>query len=83
MDKTYVVSISGVSGSGKTTITKQLEAEYDNAIALYFDDYHFANAPTDFASWVKRGANYNEWKLDPFVHDVKRYYETANLTIFF
>ncbi|WP_207667413.1 hypothetical protein [Clostridium sp. 1xD42-85] len=55
-----------------------MEVEYDNAIGLYFGGYHyFSNAPTDFASRIKRGANYNV-ETGSFIHDGKSQYETAN-----
>ncbi|MCU9613223.1 hypothetical protein OEV98_06615 [Caldibacillus lycopersici] len=69
-DKPFVIAISAFSGGGKTTIVKQLQATLPNAAALFFDDYDFENAPEDIIDWVKEGADYNEWNLDPFVNDL-------------
>ncbi|MZQ83054.1 hypothetical protein GQF01_13150 [Paenibacillus sp. 5J-6] len=71
--KPYVISISAVSGGGKTTITNQLHAALNNSEALYFDDYEFTDCPEDICEWVHRGADYNEWHLTPLIEDVKRH----------
>jgi uridine kinase len=69
--KPIVISIAAVSGGGKTTITKQLMSEFPNAKALYFDDYSFNECPDDICTWIKAGANYEEWVLTPFISDVQ------------
>ncbi|UTR12987.1 hypothetical protein MM300_13730 [Evansella sp. LMS18] len=65
-----VIAISGVSGGGKTTITNHLREKLQDSKALSFDDYDF-DGPSDIIDWVDRGANYNEWNLDPLIHDIE------------
>ncbi|MCB2312999.1 hypothetical protein LGL55_17145 [Clostridium tagluense] len=67
--KTLVIAIAAVSGGGKTTITTQLNKKLYNSKALFFDDYEF-DGPDDICDWLKRGADYNEWKLTPLINDL-------------
>lgn len=39
MKKPFVISISGLSGSGKTAVTNVLRARLANAAVISFDDY--------------------------------------------
>lgn len=70
-ENTIVIAISGVSGGGKTTITKELGSSLNNAKVLFFDDYDFDNSPNDICEWVERGANYDEWNLSKLVYDIE------------
>jgi len=65
-----VISISAVSGGGKTTITELLNKTLQRSKALFFDDYNF-DGPTDIVKWINRGANPNEWDLTPFIEDLQ------------
>lgn len=65
-----VISITGVSGGGKTTVAKYLNKKLDNSKILYFDDYDF-DGPDDIIEWVDNGANYDEWTLTPLIRDVE------------
>ncbi|MCM3455806.1 hypothetical protein M3685_17960 [Heyndrickxia oleronia] len=67
----FVIAISGVSGGGKTTITKHLNDRLFNSKTLFFDDYDF-DGPNDIIHWVDNGANYDEWNLDPFIKDINK-----------
>lgn len=71
MSKPIVISISGISGSGKTTITKALEKKLDSCICVYFDDYD-EMLHTDFFDWCNRGADANEYDLTPMIEDIKQ-----------
>ncbi|MFC5464199.1 hypothetical protein [Lederbergia graminis] len=66
----YVISISGVSGGGKTTITKYLNERLKNSKQISFDDYEF-DGPDDIMKWVDQGANYEDWNLAPLVSDIE------------
>ncbi|WP_163529881.1 hypothetical protein [Halobacillus ihumii] len=66
-----VISIAAVSGGGKTTVTKGLEEELHNVVSLFFDEYTFENSPEDLIEWVEKGADYNEWNLEPLILDVQ------------
>jgi uridine kinase len=65
-----VIAISGVSGGGKTTTVKHLNERLHNSKTLFFDDYDF-DGPSDIIDWVDKGANYNEWKLEPLIKDIE------------
>lgn len=66
-----VIAISGVSGAGKTTITKQLHKRLHHSQALFFDEYDF-EGPSDMIDWVDKGANYELWNLTPLIKDIER-----------
>lgn len=67
--KPIIISISGISGSGKTTITKALTSMLKNCITISFDDYD-EMLPTDFFDWSERGADANEYILTPMIDDL-------------
>lgn len=68
----FVISVAGVSGGGKTTITSQLTKLFNNAKALHFDDYTF-EGPEDILKWVDDGADSNEWNLTPLLNDLQNF----------
>jgi uridine kinase len=68
-NKPYIVSITGISGGGKTTVTNRLNELLPLSRAIFFDDYDF-ECPDDICDWVERGADYNEWNLKPLVDDL-------------
>lgn len=56
-----VISISGNSGAGKTTLSRALGTVLQ-ATVVYWDDFDsISKAPEDYVDWYKRGENYNEW----------------------
>ncbi len=65
-----VISIAGVSGGGKTTITKELNERLYHSKTLCFDDYDF-EGPVDIIDWIDNGASYDEWNLTPFIRDIE------------
>lgn len=68
---TKIISIAGVSGSGKTTIVNALMNRLDDAVALYFDDYNF-DEHIEYDSLLKNGADYNDWDLMPLKNDIDK-----------
>lgn len=64
-----VISIASISGGGKTTIVNTLTNRLNNAAALCFDDYNF-DEYMEYDSWLKNGADYNEWDLTPLKNDI-------------
>lgn len=68
--KSKIISISAVSGGGKTTITSYLSQVLDNSKTIYFDDYDL-EGPEDIIDWIKRGADSNEWNLEPLIIDLR------------
>ncbi|TCZ79331.1 hypothetical protein E0485_05580 [Paenibacillus albiflavus] len=73
-----IIAIAAVSGGGKTTITSRLNLELDKSRAIYFDDYDL-EGPEDIIDWVDRGADCNEWNIDPIIIDVKNLIDTNDL----
>ncbi len=69
MKKPIVITIAAVGGGGKTTAIELLNKQLGNTKALFFDDYDF-EGPSDLVDWARRGGDYNEWKLTPFIRDV-------------
>ncbi|MEH6944245.1 uridine kinase [Bacillus sp. JJ722] len=68
--KPIIISISAVSGGGKTTVTKALANKLNTAKTLHFDDYDL-EGPSDVCKWVEKGANYDEWNVNPIINDIK------------
>lgn len=64
-----IIAIAAVSGGGKTTVTSRLKQELNHSRAIYFDDYDL-KGPEDVIGWVERGANCNEWNLEPIINDI-------------
>ena len=71
-----VISIVSVSGGGKTTIINELSKQLDNSAALYFDDYSF-DEYIEYGSWLKNGANYDEWDLMRLKNDIDKPLDAA------
>ncbi|WP_165996146.1 hypothetical protein [Bacillus sp. Cs-700] len=70
MAKTKVITISSVSGGGKTVVTNELRQRLSTSETLYFDDYDFEGAPDDIIKWVENGPDYNQWILEPLIADL-------------
>lgn len=56
---------------GKDYIYTLLKSKLSEAEALFFDEYHFINAPKDLIGWVKEGADDDEWGLEPLISDTQ------------
>ena len=67
-----VVAIAAVTAGGKTTAVRALQKLLPRAKALCFDGYTFAGEVADFAQWVRDGADYHVWSLDPLERDILR-----------
>jgi len=63
MKTPFVISISGISGSGKTTIAKALKNRLTSAEIVHFDDIAGDWLGRDYCEWSEAGANCNEAKL--------------------
>ncbi|MGF2616183.1 AAA family ATPase [Rossellomorea vietnamensis] len=73
-----IIAISGVSGSGKTTVTKSLGERLTNSTLLFFDEYSWENSPEDLVKWVNDGADYDLWDLEPLINDVINFLESED-----
>lgn len=69
--KPFVLAVSAVSGGGKTTLVKQLNATLVKSKALYFDEYDFDDSPKDICEWVENGADHSQWNLTPLINDLR------------
>ncbi|GAF11127.1 uridine kinase [Bacillus sp. JCM 19046] len=65
----FVVAVSGVSGGGKTAVSKRLNQRYRSSHILHFDSYTLSG-PDDFFTWIDSGGDPNEWDLAPYVNDL-------------
>lgn len=63
-----IVGISGVSGSGKTSLVKEL-AHHFQATSILWDDFDSISiSPADYVDWYKRGQDYAEWNYEALAH---------------
>jgi uridine kinase len=72
MKKPYVISISGISGSGKTTVTNSLEKCLSNAVVVSFDDYDDIKLDRDINDWSADGNDENEWYVEPLAENIEK-----------
>jgi uridine kinase len=67
----FVIAIGGPSGSGKSAVVNRTASLLGNAVTLFFDDYAAVSTyPSDFAAWIRDGANPEEWKTPRFAADL-------------
>ncbi len=72
MKKPFVISISGLYGSGKTAVTNALRAQLVNAAVISFDDYgDSVYLNRDINDWSE-DSNGDEWHTEPVAADVER-----------
>jgi uridine kinase len=72
-DKPFVISISGISGSGKTTIVTALKERLANTSVIYWDDYgNEVDTTRDINKWAADGFDCNEWNTKPVAVDIER-----------
>lgn len=72
MKKPFVISISGLSGSGKTAVTKALKARLAKAAVINFDEYGdgvYLNR--DINEWSEDSSD-NEWYTEPIAIDIEK-----------
>lgn len=72
MKKPFVISISGLSGSGKTAVTNVLRARLANAAVISFDDYgERVYLDSDINEWSADSSD-DKWHTEPIAADVER-----------
>lgn len=72
MKKPFVISISGISGSGKTTIANALKKRVANTEVINFDNISGDLPGQDYCEWSESGADCNEWILTPIIDEIER-----------
>ena len=70
-----VITVSAVSGGGKTSTVRQLLSMLDKSAAVFFDSYKGDLLGMDYCTWSEAGADANAWHLEPLVRDIRRYQE--------
>ena len=71
------IAVAAVTAGGKTTVVRELLKLLPNAKSLHFDDYSFEGEVEDFGQWVRDGADYHVWKLDPLARDIRAIRESG------
>lgn len=72
MKKPFVISISGLSGSGKTSVTNALRERLVNATVISFDDYgDRVYLDRDINEWSADSSD-DEWHTEQVATDVER-----------
>ena len=62
MKKPFVISVSSVSGGGKTALSVALHKSLPNSSLFHFDDFDDSNTyPSDFYGWSRRGGDVEEF----------------------
>lgn len=77
MKKPFVISISGISGSGKTTIADILKQRLQYTETIYFDSIPVDFLGRDYCEWSESGADCNEWNLKPIIDIIIRLLENS------
>ena len=73
MKKPFVISISSISGGGKTTIASMLKERLPNSAIIFFDDYgNSVYLDRDINEWSADTNDYNEWHVESFVADIEQ-----------
>lgn len=71
LKKVKIIAVAAVPGGGKTYVVTRLKNSLNNSSLLHFDDYDI-EGPKDICEWIEKGADYNEWNLEPIVNDIEK-----------
>lgn len=72
----FVIAVAGPSGAGKSTLVRALVQELEDAVALFFDDYHpsivsSTRYPEDMGQWLAEGADPTRWATPQMLTDLQ------------
>lgn len=71
--KAFVVSVSGTSGAGKSSVIEKAAALLTSATTLHFDDYvTLGNDIAEIRAWVDAGADLDQIKTPGLADDLRR-----------
>lgn len=77
----YVITVSGVSGAGKSSTVRTIAERLGNASCFYFDDYGEAmQQPDDGLAWIADGTDLAEFVLPGFARDLQTLREGQAVT---
>lgn len=69
----FVITVSGVSGAGKSSTVRVIAEKLGSASCFYFDDYGEAmQQPEDAMQWIADGADLTAFVLPEFGRDVHK-----------
>ena len=61
--RSFVISISAVTGGGRTAVATRLAKLLHDAVTLCFDDYDDTNVhPENLQKWLAEGADHRVWE---------------------
>ncbi|MCL2547233.1 MAG: AAA family ATPase [Oscillospiraceae bacterium] len=72
MKEPFVISVSGIAGSGKTTTVSALKKRLKNSVIVSFDSYSDIRLDRDINEWSADTNDENEWYVEPLVKDIEQ-----------
>jgi uridine kinase len=78
IQRSTIVGLSGVPGSGKTTLSRLLTRDFPSAKILSYDRFHPRMSDHEVEAWLRRGGDPNEMALDNLVMALKDLTRDAN-----
>jgi len=72
VDRAFIIGLSGVPGSGKTTLMRRLLRDYGPAETVYYDRYHPGMTDDEINDWLARNGDPNEFVLAELVGELTR-----------
>jgi len=83
MNYPKVIALSGASGSGKTTIIKQLAEKFDCSFLLFDDHTSKDTYPLNMKDWFENGANVSLIETPDFVTALRNLLSNNNQSYIF
>lgn len=80
--KPLVVTVSAISGGGKTAVVKALTKIFKRAAGFYFDDYEYTRQPESIGYWIENGADPDAWDLTLIENDIKHAVQSGEYDLY-